>query len=144
MRNGVVGTYEAAGFPHYTIDADGYPLTTDIDRRMLVGYAANADRYEDWRTNPQPLRDSQQPGNGVLPLSDYPALPLNRDTTGNFLVTGQVADTVAAHTANDIPLSAYGRGSSLIGGTMDNTDIFFAMMQAAVGGVQIPNKDGED
>lgn len=136
VRDGVVGTYEAAAFPRYTLAPDGYPVTTDIDYRMLIGYAANGERFEDWRENPQPLRDSQQPGNAVAPLSTYPAGPLNRDVIGNFRVTGQIPDAVAAHTANDIPLSAYGRGSSLIGGTMDNTDVFFAMMQAAIGGAR--------
>ena len=53
LRNGVVGTLDLAGFPKYTIAADGYPVTTDIDFRMLIGYACNADRYEDWITNPQ-------------------------------------------------------------------------------------------
>ncbi len=134
VRNGVVGTYDAAGFPNYTIAADGYPTTTDIDRRMLIGYAANADRYEDWRTNPLPLQDSQQPLVGSAPLNTYPALPINRDTAGNFLVTGQIADTIAAHTASDIPCSAFGRGSPQFTGVMDNTDIYFKMMQAALGG----------
>src|SRR5262249_51108146 len=55
-------------------------------------------------------------------------------TTGNFLVTAQIADIVAAHTANDIPLSACGHGAELFGSTMDNIDAFFAMMQATVGG----------
>jgi alkaline phosphatase len=134
VRNGVVGTYETAGFPKYEIKADGYPADTDPDFRMLIGYAANADRFEDWRTNEQPLRDSQQPGNSVAPLNAYPSGPLNRDAAGNFLVTGQIADVVAAHTGNDIPLSACGHGAVLFGGTMDNTDVFFKLMQAAVGG----------
>jgi alkaline phosphatase len=136
VRDGVVGTYEAAGFPRYTTAADGYPTTTNIDFRMLIGYAANGERFEDWRTNPQPLRDSQQPGNGVAPLNTYPSGPLNRDTVGNFRVTGQIPDAVAAHTANDVPLSALGRGASLLGGTMDNTDVFFALMQAVIGGAR--------
>ncbi|AAU91582.1 MULTISPECIES: alkaline phosphatase [Methylococcus] len=136
VRNGVVGTYEAAGFPHYPISGtDGYPSDTDPDKKMLIGYAANADRYEDWRTNAQPLRDSQQPGNAVAPLNAYPGSPMERDTAGNFLVTGQIADAVAAHTGNDVPLSACGRGASLMGGTMDNTDVFFQLVQATVGGV---------
>ncbi|HEX6811155.1 MAG TPA: hypothetical protein VF384_06005 [Planctomycetota bacterium] len=33
LRNGVVGTYEAAGFPRYTMHADGYPVSTNVDRR---------------------------------------------------------------------------------------------------------------
>ncbi len=134
VRAGVVGTYEAAGFPKYAPAADGYPADTDPDRKMLIGYAANADRYEDWRSNSQPLRDSQQPGNNVAPLNAYPAGPLNRDTAGNFLVTGQIADPVAAHTGNDIPLSACGLGAALFGGTMDNTDVFFSVMQGVLGG----------
>lgn len=135
VRNGVVGTYESAGFPRYTTGADGYPNTTNVDFRMLIGYAANADRFEDWRTNPLPLRDSQQPFNNQPPLNTYPSGPLNRDTTGNFQVTGQIADVVAAHTASDIPLTAAGTGAKLFNGVMDNTDVYFRTMQAALGGV---------
>lgn len=134
VRDAVVGNYQDAKFPKYSLAADGYPITTDIDYRLLIGYGANADRYEDWRTNAQPLQDSQQPFVGSAPLNTYPANPLARDTAGGFLVTGQVFGTSAVHTGGDIPLSAYGRGSSLIGGTMDNTDVFFAVMQAAIGG----------
>ena len=134
LRTGVVGTYDTAGFPSYQIAADGYPVTTDVDRKMLIGYAANADRYEDWLTNPQPLRDTQQPFNNVAPLNTYPSGPLNRDLAGNFLVTGQIADSVAAHTASDIPVYADGRGANLFRGTMDNTDVFFKVMQAILGG----------
>ncbi|HEX8311001.1 MAG TPA: alkaline phosphatase [Chthoniobacteraceae bacterium] len=137
LREGVVGVYEAAGFPRYEInEQDGYPVTTDVDFRMLIGYAANADRYEDWLTNDRPLRDSQQPFNGTAPLNTYPSGPLARDTAGNFLVTGQIPGTSAAHTASDIPCSAQGRGHSLFGGVMDNTDLFFKAMQAVLGGVK--------
>lgn len=135
LRTNVVGTYESAGFPIYAIDPDGYPATTDPDFKMLIGYAANADRFEDWLTNQLPLRDSQQPNNGTPPLNTYPTLPTNRDTAGNFSVTGQIADTSAAHTGSDIPLTAHGRGATLFNGVMDNTDVFFKAMQAAVGGV---------
>ena len=133
-RGGVVGTYDSARFPTYVIAADGYPQSTDPDFKMLIGYAANADRKEDWLANAQPLRDSQQPGNGVVPLNTYPAAPVNQDLAGGYTVTGQVEDPVAAHTANDVPLSAMGRGASLMTGTLDNTEVFFKLMQAAVGG----------
>lgn len=137
LRDQTVGIYEAAGFPVYPIAADGYPVTTDPDNKLLIGYAGNADRYEDWLTNAQPLRDSQQPFNGVPPLSTYPNGPLNRDVAGNFLITGQIPGSSAVHTAGDIPLSALGRGSKLFGGYMDNTDVFFKAMQAAVGGAAL-------
>jgi alkaline phosphatase len=144
VRNGVVGTYESAGFPSYEIGDDGYPMTTDVDFRLLIGYAANADRFEDWRTNPQPLRDGQQPFNNLPPLNTYPSGPLNRDVTGNFHVTGQVGDGVAAHTASDIPCSAQGPGEWIFTGVMDNTDLFFQAMQVAIRGAPVPPGDDDD
>ena len=133
-----VGLYEAAGFPNYSIAADGFPVTTDIDYRMIIGYAANADRKEDFLTNPFPIRDSQQPTTGTsygANVSQLPASPLNRDTNG-YTITGQIAGTSAAHTAADVPVYSFGRGSSLYAGTMDNTDVFFKAMQAALGGAK--------
>lgn len=134
--NGVVGIYEAARFPQYTIAADGYPVTTDPDYKMLIGYAGNADRYEDWLTNGKPLIDTQQPSalQTSLGTLGYPAGPLNRDVAGGFLVTGQVEGSSAVHTGSDIPLSAGGRGANLFNGFMDNTDVFFKAMQAVLVG----------
>ena len=136
LRDPVVGTYDQAGFPVYQIANDGYPVTTEVDYRMLIGYAANADRYEDWLSNPQPIRDTQQPFNGIAPLNTYPTGPLDRDVAGNYLVTGQVPGTSAVHTASDIPLSAYGFGAARFTGVMDNTDVFFKIMQSALGDEQ--------
>ncbi len=149
MRDTVVGTYDTAGFPKYTIAADGYPTTTDVDKRMLIGFGANADRYEDWRTNAQPIHDSQQPLDKTAPLSNFPRVNLYdtnvssthpvpgindlrpiRDEANGYFITGQVTGSSAAHTGGDIPLSAYGRKANLFSGTIDNTDVFFAVMKA--------------
>lgn len=144
LRDGVVGTYASAGFPKYTYTlGDGYPDVWDPDYKLLVGYGANGDRYENYRTRPYPTNDSQQPANGVLPLSSYPRNNVaDGGTAGTrpyqqadgFFVTGQVPGDQAVHTGGDIPLTAYGRGASLLGGTIDNSDVFFAVMQAVVGG----------
>ncbi len=136
MRDSVVGTYQDAKFPKYTIAADGYPATTDIDNKMLIGYGANADRYEAWVANETPVQDSQQPFVGTSPLNSYPANPNVRNSSTGLLITGQVPGETAVHTATDIPLSAYGRGSALFTGLMDNTDVFFKFGQAALGGVK--------
>jgi len=133
LRNGVVGTLESAGFPHYTTAADGYPVTTDIDFRMLVGYACNADRYEDWITNPLPIQNASHGIATTPPLPGYPQNPLQRDMAGNFFITGQISDAIATHTASDIVLSATGRGSPLFTGVMDNTEVFFRVMRVALG-----------
>jgi len=139
LRDKVVGVYEKAGFPRYRIAADGYPEATDIDRRLLVGYGANADRYEDWRTNNTPLRDSQQPLAKAEPLKWYPANPSERDDAlGEYFVTGQVPGESAVHTATDIPLSAFGPGALAFTGVIDNTEVFFKLAQAALRGVTAP------
>jgi alkaline phosphatase len=139
LRDKVVGVYEKAGFPRYRIGADGYPESTDIDFRLLVGYGANADRYEDWRTNATPNRDPQQPLAKQEPLKWYAANPAERDdAVGDFLVTGQVPGESAVHTATDIPLSAFGPGALAFTGVIDNTDVFFKLAQAVVKGVTAP------
>ncbi len=136
LRDKVVGVYEQGGFPRYRMLADGYPETTDIDRRMLIGYGANADRYETWRASPLPTRDVQQPFATVAPLDAAPEHPGVRNAGKGYLVTGQVPGDQAVHTGTDVPLSAFGRGASLFTGVFDNTDVFFKMGQAILGGVK--------
>ena len=138
LRDKVVGVYEKAGFPQYAIAKDGYPSTTDIDYRLLVGYGANSDRHEDWRTNALPIQDSQQPFAKVAPLSAYPADPAARDADGKFMITGQVPGNSGVHTATDIPISATGPGAWAFTGVLDNTDVFFHLAQAATRGVPTP------
>ena len=131
LRSGVVGTLDQAGFPRYTIAPDGYPVTTDIDFRMLVGYACNADRYEDWITNPLPIQNASH---GIVTSPPFgPQNPLQRDVAGNMFITGQIQDQIATHTASDIVLSACGRGAGLFTGVMDNTDVFFKVVRVAMG-----------
>jgi alkaline phosphatase len=137
IRDKVVGIYEKAGFPKYKLATDGYPETTDIDHRLLIGYGGNSDRYEDFRTNERPVQDSQQPFVKNAPLAAYPVTPMARDMEGKFLVTGQVPGDSAVHTGTDIPLSAFGPGAWSFTGTQDNTDVFFKLAQA-MHGVVLP------
>lgn len=136
LRDKVVGTYEAARFPEYTVLADGYPQSTDIDRKLLVGYGANADRFEAWVSNPRPTQDEQQPFVGAPPLAGYPANATVRNQGTGYLVTGQVPGLQAVHTATDVPLSALGRGAGAFSGLLDNTDIFFKLVQGMLGGLR--------
>ena len=130
LRSGVVGIYDSASFPVYTNNSDGYPTTMDPDRKMLIGYGGNGDRYEDWLQNVQPLVN-----------------PAVQDLAGDSFIAGQASGSSvqsAVHTAADIPLSAGGPGSELLGGTMDNTSVFFRVMQAAVGGSKAKNEKDKD
>jgi alkaline phosphatase len=136
LRDAVVGTYTASKFPKYVIAPDGYPQTTDVDYKMLIGYGANSDRYETWLANALPTQDGLQPFVGQPPLNAAPATPSQRNLSTGFFVTGQVPGDSAVHTATDVPLSAMGRGAAAFTGVMDNTDVFFKIGQAVVGGVR--------
>ncbi len=132
-----VAIYDAAKFPTYNISADGYPNNTDVAGKLLIGYGSNADRIESWLSNPLPSQDSQQPFVGAAPLNAYPATAAARPV--GFLIPGQVgadAGGQATHTASDVQLSAMGRGATLFGGVIDNTDVFFKFGQAAIGGAR--------
>jgi len=136
LRDKQVGVYEGAGFPRYRILSDGYPADTDIQGKVLIGYGANADRYETWLSNTRPASDSQQPFVGVEPLSTYPAHPAARNTVNGLFIAGQVPGDNAVHTGTDVPLGAMGRGANLFTGIFDNTDVFFKIGQALLGGVR--------
>jgi len=143
-RQAVVGTYDAAGFPRYNILADGYPETFDIDGKLLVGYGANADRYEGWLVKPMPVIDSLLPNDikGELDDKGYARLPFQRhpEADKGYFIRGQAdgaAGGQAVHTASDIPISSFSSGSQAYEqfvGVQTNTDVFFKIMRAVLGG----------
>lgn len=147
-RQTAVGIYDAAGFPRYPLAPDGYPATMDVDGKLLVGYGAGADRYETWLWKPLPAADGLLPGDvrGELQGRGYGSEPIQRlsDADG-FYLRGQVPGGQAAHTASDIPISAYSSGSDLwreFVGVQTNTDVFFKLARAALRGRGERDGDG--
>jgi alkaline phosphatase len=138
-RQKLVGTYDAAGFPRYKILADGYPESLDIDGKLLFGYGASGDRFETWLARPVPVVDSLLPSDVANELigKSYHIQPADRETKAGIYLRGQaVGKAQAVHTATDIPIAAYssGRGAfQLFYGVQENTDVFFKLVQAAVG-----------
>jgi len=139
-RQRAVGTYDAAGFPHYQILADGYPATMDIEHKILFGFGASGDRYETWLTRPRPIIDSLLSTviQGELASAGYPAQPFRRSQSEGFFLRGQaVGQDQAVHTGADIPISAYsprGAIAQQFVGVQRNTDVFVKLMRAALGG----------
>jgi alkaline phosphatase len=138
-----VGTYDAAGFPHCTVDANGYPIDPDADHKILIGFGANADRNESWLARPLPVIDSLLAADIVAELkaggtatkgAGYPVDPIGRDKDKQFLIIGQVPGTQAVHTASDIPINALGIGAAQFVGVQDNTDVFFKLVRSVLGG----------
>jgi len=146
LRQGVVGVYDSASFPNYTIQADGYPASTDIDGKLLIGYGADGSRYEGWLTKPLPVIDSLLPtvlktelGSGQTASGQkYAGRPDQREESAlGFFLRGQVPGDQAVHTASDIPVSAFSsssRASDQFVGVQQNTDVFFKLARAAFGG----------
>jgi alkaline phosphatase len=130
QRDKIVGVYQAAKFPKYKILDDGFPLPTDVDYKMLIGYGANADRYETGLSNVTPTRDTPQPFATQGAQAGHSVDPSVRNKDTGFLVTGQVPGDLAVHTATDVPLPAYGRGAAAFTSVMDNTEVFFRLARA--------------
>jgi alkaline phosphatase len=139
-RQKAVGTYDAAGFPHYNILADGYPESMDIDGKLLFGYGASGDRYETWLQRPRPIVDSLLPTaiKTELSAAGFPGQPFNRSQPDGFFLRGQaVGQDQAVHTASDIPISAYSARAAVARqfvGVQRNTDVFVKLMRAVLGG----------
>lgn len=104
----------------------------------------SGDCYETWMTNPLP-----SPSVDSLPTSistelgakGYPTLPVDRAKEMGYYLRGQAGGrTFAVHTASDIPVSAYSTSRTgrepwrSFGGVQENTDIFFKIMRAVIGG----------
>jgi alkaline phosphatase len=147
------------GFTDYKdADGDGYPDEVDPPSKLIIGFGAGSDRYEDWTSNkrslvPTIIKDGRAVANPRRdgPEDDDPASRKGR------LITGQVENgesssispdldiepaVNAVHTASDIPLTATGTGAMQFVGVQDNTSVFFKMMRAYGGSYKSVYYDG--
>jgi alkaline phosphatase len=131
-RQKLVGTYDAAGFPVYPKAADGYPVTYDVDGKVLVGFGASGDRFENWLTADRPIIESLTPTALKTELAGkgYVEPPADRASkAGGFFLRGQaVGHTSAVHTAADVPISVYAQDPRVwreFAGVQRNVDVFF-------------------
>ena len=131
-QNLVGGAFVSPG-----LDAiDGYPARIDYAGKLLVGFGANADRYETNLSKALPFADNF---GTELGAKGYPTDVRVRDMGTGYLIRGQIAagNTQAAHTATDIPCYFYSSGSTAwqsFVGSQQNVDIFFKLVRAAQGG----------
>ncbi|MBL8136371.1 MAG: alkaline phosphatase, partial [Acidobacteria bacterium] len=149
-------------FTNYTVDAKGFPTDPDPTRKLLIGFAAGPDRYENWLSNrlaqkatigdpasriavANPRRDgpSGQTDNIGVDRKAYPGFlvsgAIENNATGCLAADGCPDDTranpvdIAGHTASDVPLSADGPGAWQFTGVYENTDVFVKLLRAATG-----------
>jgi alkaline phosphatase len=133
-RQSLVATSDAAGFPSYRMLDDGYPESFDVDGKLLVGFGADGDRYESWLTPERPSQESLTPANLTAELGKAgyaPPQPVKRTEKSElgYFIRGQATgQEQAAHTAADVPLSAYAKEQRAwlpFVGTYENVDVFF-------------------
>jgi alkaline phosphatase len=128
-------------FTDYTDAAGtGYPSNPAAPHKLIMNFGANSDRYEDWQPNPKP----KDPG--VLQSGVAVANPSDPAKTNGVLIPGVIenganggdAQTQAVHTMSDIPVSAYGPGASQFSRVLDNTEVFFSIVNAMLGTYPVP------
>ena len=147
-------------FTNYSVDEKGFPVDPDPSRKLLLGWAAGPDHYENWVSNrlqqdAAVLKDKIAVAN---PARDAPVEPSDNETVSGrtvpgFLIAGTIengaagcpaeggcpADTAAVphvisgHTASDVPLSATGPGAWQFTGVYDNSDVLLKMLRSGTG-----------
>jgi alkaline phosphatase len=154
-------------FTNYTVDAQGFPTDPDPTRKLLLGFAAGPDRYENWLSNRLALvgtvTDPETRTAVANPRRDGPGedsdnAAVNGTRFPGFLVPGSIENNatgcpdpqgcpddtrasplaIAGHTATDVPLSAEGPGAWQFTGVYENTDVFLKLLRAAAGSYARP------
>ncbi|HXW06059.1 MAG TPA: alkaline phosphatase [Vicinamibacterales bacterium] len=148
-------------FPNYVTDEKGYPVSPDPSRKLLLGWAAAPDHFENWLSNRLQAEAAVTRPSGpsvANPERDGPDEPGDNESirgtpVPGFLVAGTIengatpcpaedkcpADTAAiahvisGHTASDVPLSASGPGAWQFTGVYENTDVFLKILRSATG-----------
>ncbi len=125
-----VGIYEKAGFPTYgdRVDENGIPMVR-TDRTLAVGFVATPDYCERYMSGPVYMDPTISNGKTGAETAYVP----NPETCKDGFVragTLPVSDSQGVHSADPIPLLAFGPGSEYFRGLMDQTDIFFALNRA--------------
>jgi alkaline phosphatase len=148
--------------PNYQPDERGFPVDPDPSRKLLLGWAAGPDHYENWVSNRLLLEAAVTEGKPAVsvanPARDGAADDSdNRTTRGaaipGLLVRGTIENgetpcpspakcpadtaslghTIAGHTASDVPLSASGPGAWQFSGVYENSDVFLKMLRTLRG-----------
>jgi alkaline phosphatase len=118
-----VGVYAEAGYPNYPRpNAEGYPETLDVSKRLAVFFANFPDYYETFR----PKLDGVFTPAIQAPDKSYVANEQYKSVPGAILRPGILPrdSSTGVHTGEDVVLTAVGPGAQYVNGFMENTEIF--------------------
>ena len=125
------GVYADAGFPNYVdADGDGFPDDPDPTRTLFVTFSNHPDFHDDFRFDGpgyiEPAVINRDAPGGPAAVPNPEKDPDAELQLGNL----DFSQTNCVHTVEDVPLAASGPGASRFNGVLDNTELFFAMMDA--------------
>lgn len=121
------GIYGDAEYPTYSDeDGDGFPDDPDPDVQLFFGWSNHPDHTDDFEHNrvfAEPALTDEDSGKAV----DNP----ERDPHAQLQVGNLPGEeTNCVHTVEDVSVCASGPGAARFNGVLDNTEIFFAVVDA--------------
>ncbi len=136
-----VRTYEKAEFPTYADhDGDGFPDTgedADGDGKFDQVVATDIAIAWGWGNHPDYIENFKysgaKPNTPAVSIDGVAVANLSSGKNGGVFIAGNLpfGDTQEVHSADDVPLTAYGAGSEYFDkAIIDNTEVFFGMVNA--------------
>ncbi len=126
-----IGVYQDAGYPNYPApNAENYPETVDVTKRLAVFFNNFPDHYETFRPK---LDATFNPAVKDTDSKFYVANQKYKDVPGAMLRTGNLpraTGSTGVHTADDGIARGFGPGSDQLKGFVENTEIFRIMATA--------------
>ncbi len=125
-----LGVYAEALPPNYApANAQGYPPSMDVSRRVALGFAA----FPDNCFNAKPYLDGENnPAVAGKEKGTYVANEQNCSRPGAVRIEGNLPKDASSetHSGDDVLLTAMGPGSDAFHGRLDNTRVFRVMVNA--------------
>jgi alkaline phosphatase len=97
-------------FPNYEVDAKGFPVDPDPSRKLLFGWSAGPDRFENWLSNRRMLDSSVR----VIPETAADAAGARRMSIANNQRDGTLPDS------DNKSVDGQARPGFLVSGTIEN------------------------
>ncbi|MEV7025985.1 alkaline phosphatase [Kitasatospora sp. NPDC093558] len=127
------GIYGDAGFPTYTdADGDGFPDDPNPEVGLFFGWSNHPDHTDGFTHNPVPVQPS------LIDTATGNAVPNPQHQPGAELQNGNLPlhETNCVHTVDDVSIVASGPGSDGFNRFLDNTEVYFEIMNAL--GLEVP------
>ncbi len=119
------GVYGDAGYPTYVdSDGDGFPDDPNPDVQLFFGWSNHPDHMDDFQVDAAPTQPALLSGGVAVPNPAHDAGALVQ--IGNLPYN----QTNCVHTVEDVGIFASGPGAARFNAFLDNTEVFFAIVDA--------------